>query len=175
MSKQIQYWGLTAAWTILIYSTLYIVRPICEFLKKYTPFNLIVWSIFVLISAWIIYLVFFHVRWRRASSYLLFSGIVVCYVVVLFWLKIPEERIHLIQYGILACLVVRALRLDLPPLAAYAGAFVLTSLLGLGDEGIQHVLSNRYFEWKDVYLNAVSGGLGLLLWSSFQKDETNTF
>ena len=174
MNKRIQYWGFATAWTILIYSTLYIVRPICEFLKKYTPFNAIVWGIFVLISVWIVYFVFFHVRWKRLSSYLLFFGIVVCYAAALFWLKIPEERIHLVQYGILVCLVLRALRLDWPPLAAYAGAFVLTSLLGLGDEGIQHILPNRYFEWKDVILNSVSAGLGLLLWLSFQKEKNRT-
>jgi len=170
MNKRVQYWGLTAAWTILIYSTLYIVRPVCEFLKKYTPFNAIIWGIFALVFVWIIYFILCHVRFRRASSYLLFFAIAACYAVALFWLKIPEERIHLIQYGVLACLVIRALKLDLPPLAAYAGAFVLTALLGLGDEGIQHILPNRYFEWKDVYLNAVSGALGLLLWMNFQKE-----
>ena len=171
MSERTQYWGLAAAWTILIYSTLYIVRPICDFLKQHTPFDAIVWGFFVFISAWIIYFVFFHVRLRGASSYGLFFGTVVCYSAALVWLKIPEERIHLIQYGILACLVVRALKLDFPPLAAYAGAFFLTSLLGLGDEGIQHILPNRYFEWKDVILNSVSAGLGLLLGLSFQKKE----
>jgi len=171
MNERIKCWGFAVVWTALIYSTLYIVRPICEFLKKYTPFNVIVWAALVLISAWIIYFIFFHLRWRRISSYLLFFGIVFCYSLTLLWLKIPEERIHLIQYGILVCLVIRALRLDLRPLAAYTGAFFLTSLLGFGDEGIQHIIPNRYFEWKDVILNSVSAGLGLLVWLSIHKEE----
>lgn len=174
MNKRTQYWGLAATWTALIYSTLYIVRPVCEFLKQHTPFDAIVWGTFVLIAAWMIYFIFIHVRWQRASSCLLFFGTGVCYIAALYLLKIPEERIHLIQYGVLACLLFRALRLNLPPLPAYVGAFLLTSLLGWTDEGIQHLLPNRYFEWKDCILNSVSAGLGLLLWSSLQKEECGT-
>ncbi len=168
MNKRTSHWALVIIWTGLIYSTLYIVRPICEFLKQYTPFDAIIWGLFVLTLIGIIYFVFFHVRRMKPLSYLLFFGTLACYAAALFWLKIPEERIHLIQYGILVCLLVRALRLDFPPSAAYAGAFVLTSLLGLGDEGIQHILPNRYFQWKDVILNSVSAALGLLLWLSLQ-------
>jgi len=170
MSKRIRYWAVAAAWVLLIYSTLYIVRPICEFLRKNTPFNAVIWGSFALILAMITYYIAFRVRWKKVSSYLLFFGIAVCYVAILFWLKMPEERIHLIQYGVLACLAVRALRLDMPPLVSYGIAFVLTSILGLVDEMIQHILPNRYFDWKDVRLNAISAGLGLFLRMSIKKE-----
>ena len=41
-------------------------------------------------------------------------------------------------------------------------ALVLTVLVGVGDESIQWILPQRFFEVKDVVLNAVSGVLGLL-------------
>lgn len=174
MSKRIQYWGWAVAWTVLIYSTLYIARPICEYLRKHTPFETLIWGIFGLISLWVVYLIVKHVRFKSVSSVVLFCATVVGYGVALFWLKIPEERIHLIQYGVLVCLVVRALRLDLKPVIAYPTAVVVTSLLGWGDEGIQYLLPNRYFDWKDVLLNAISAVLGLMLWLSFQKGSTQS-
>lgn len=173
MNKRVWGWGLVAAWTAFIYSTLYIVRPICEFLKKHAPFNEMIWIMFVLAAVGIISYVMFRLRWRRAGSYILLLSIVGVYAVILFWLKIPEERIHLIQYGVLACLTVRALQRDLFTVVVYPLAWILTSLLGLGDEGIQHLLPNRYFEWKDVGLNALSAALGLLLWMNFQIENSD--
>lgn len=161
-NKRWQSWALVVAWTMLIYSTLYIVRPVCEFLKAYTPFDVIVWIIFALLLGVLIY--FFLLRWPRQGLwyYVLLLGTVLVYIGMLWILKIPEERIHLIQYGVLVCLIVRALRFDFPIKLAFGGAFVLTSLLGLGDEIIQHFLPNRYFQWQDVLLNTVSAALGLL-------------
>jgi glycopeptide antibiotics resistance protein len=57
----------------------------------------------------------------------------------------------------------RALRIDFSSRAAYIASFVGTVLIGLGDECIQWVLPQRFFELKDVQLNALSGGLGLLI------------
>jgi len=48
-----------------------------------------------------------------------------------------------------------------PRIWPYAGAWALTTLLGLGDEGIQHLLPERYFVWTDVGLNALAAALAL--------------
>jgi glycopeptide antibiotics resistance protein len=55
------------------------------------------------------------------------------------------------------------LRLDLRPLWAYSASFVLAVCIGIGDECIQWVLPQRFFEVKDIELNAVSAILGLLV------------
>jgi VanZ family protein len=39
----------------------------------------------------------------------------------------------------------------------------VASVLGAGDEFIQWTLPNRVFEWKDVWLNILSAGLGMSL------------
>lgn len=57
----------------------------------------------------------------------------------------------------------RALRLDLSPRGAYLASLMLTIAVGFGDECIQWVLPQRFFELKDVQLNAVSGVLGLVI------------
>ena len=108
--------------------------------------------------------------WKRNAlrSLKTSSGVLLLVVVFMYgWflqsLTVPEEKVHLLEYGILAVLIYRALRCDCSPWVALAWAQMLTSLLGFGDEGIQYFLPNRYFEWKDVGLNAVSAVLALLL------------
>lgn len=75
----------------------------------------------------------------------------------------PAERLHLVEYGLVSVLLVRALLLDLSPRWAYLASLAMTAVVGFGDECIQWVLPQRFFELKDVQLNVISGGLGLLL------------
>ena len=59
--------------------------------------------------------------------------------------------------------LLRALRLDLRPLWAYSASFALAVCIGIGDECIQWVLPQRFFEVKDIELNAVSASFRVLL------------
>jgi glycopeptide antibiotics resistance protein len=77
--------------------------------------------------------------------------------------RFPAERLHLIEYGLLAFLVFKALLFDFPNAPSYGMAFAFSSLFGLMDEGIQYILPNRNFEWRDVVTNALASALGLLV------------
>ena len=77
--------------------------------------------------------------------------------------KFPAERLHLVEYGLMGYVLLRALRFDLRPALAYLASFALAVLIGIGDECIQWVLPQRFFEVKDIQLNALSAALGLLL------------
>ena len=83
----------------------------------------------------------------------------VCLAFLSFQLKIPAERIHFIEYGLLGIFVIRPYatgtwKFLLP-------AFLLVCLIGAGDELIQWFLPNRVGEWKDVGLNVIGGFFGL--------------
>lgn len=71
----------------------------------------------------------------------------------------PAEKLHFLYYGVLALLAFRALSFDLDGRWLAMGTIAAVSGIGLGDEVVQHFLPNRFFEWKDVALNAVSGAL----------------
>ena len=79
--------------------------------------------------------------------------------------KFPAERLHLIEYGLLACLSYRALRLDFSRAPAYVLAFLISAAFGYLDEMIQYVLPNRVFESRDVMTNVIASALGLLVMS----------
>ena len=98
------------------------------------------------------------------APYIAIALITPAYVYLLFALsRFPAERLHLLEYGLMAYLILRALQLDLTDRQAYPWSLVLTTVIGLGDEIVQWVLPGRYFEVKDVVLNMVSGGLALLV------------
>jgi VanZ family protein len=97
--------------------------------------------------------------------YLLSVLLMAAYTVLLIRFgQFPAERLHLLEYGMMAVLVHRALTADRDSrLADHGLALGLTILIGFGDETIQWILPQRFFELKDVGLNAVSGILGLAL------------
>lgn len=156
-------------WTLAIYITLYPVRPVCEFLKRTIPFELWINIFLAACLSGITILFFRKYKVTDFRGYVLLLITVSGYLYGLAAISHPEEKIHFIEYGILAYLVFRALRLDHGAWAAYAGALALTAALGWVDEGIQHLLPNRYYQTSDVVLNAVSGLLGLLLVYVFQR------
>jgi len=75
----------------------------------------------------------------------------------------PAEKTHFLTYGFLAWVVLRALDLESSSSRRYLAAVLIVGALGWIDEGIQYLLPRRYFEWKDVWLNLVSGAAVVLV------------
>jgi len=108
---------------------------------------------------------------RRKSTLSLLIIAIVAYVFGFIALKIPEEKIHFIEYGFLAYFVFRAISFDLKEEPfVYFLSLLLVSLIGWGDEGLQHILPNRYYQIQDVLLNSISGALGLYLTYIFRRE-----
>jgi len=162
LSQRNKYWLHASLWLLFLYGSIPFVRPICEKLREVAPFGVLVNSIFVIAF---ILICFFLIRRRRIRplTYVLLISAVILYAWGLIAIEIPEERVHFLQYGILAYFIYRAMRLDIKGFRAYAVVIVMTFFLGWIDEGIQHLTPGRYFGWKDVFLNAIGGILGLFL------------
>lgn len=119
---------------------------------------------------------------REALALLPFAAI---YLLILATMERAEEAFHFVEYGALAVLVHAALderhraraAAGLPPrrgarrLAAPAiGAVLITAAAGWLDEGIQHLLPERYYDLRDVVINTAAGvlavsALGALTWA----------
>ena len=87
------------------------------------------------------------------------------YGVALSWLNAQRlERTHLPEYGIAAWLAWRAVAPLMPDaFAGYATAAALASVIGLGDELLQGVTPGRYYDLRDVGMNALGAVLGVLV------------
>lgn len=169
--RRFKRWSHVGLCVGFIYSTLYIARPICEFLKQKTPFNIAINLSMLLLLVSIVVIFFKRVNIRRKSTCFLFLFGIGMYLIGLIWLQIPEEKVHFVEYGFLAFLVYKAVISDWKNPQSYLIACIITSLFGWGDEGIQYLLPNRYYQWQDVVLNAVSGGLGLYLTYVMGRDK----
>ncbi|QZY30626.1 VanZ family protein [Nocardioides coralli] len=92
-------------------------------------------------------------------------GVGAVYLLVLTRMAIPEERTHLIEYGVLALLLHEALREGVrcgrrTPLPSVL-AILAASLVGTVDEGLQWILPNRVFDPVDLGFNALAATLAV--------------
>ena len=112
---------------------------------------------------------------RRAPwwAYGVLGGAAVGYTLAFSWLRAQRlERTHLPEYGIVACLAWRAIEPVLPGrFAPYAAAAALTAVIGYGDELLQRVVPGRYYDLRDVAMNALGGLLALLVLAAVRAGE----
>lgn len=163
-------WIATVLYTLLIYSTLSVVRPLTEALRERGDLRLAVGLVFVAAGLALIgALVRRRAGWREWA--IIAAGAVV-YLVLLPLLERPEERLHLVQYGLLGVLLYAALgeRARAAPRAIGLAlrrpaptAVALATLLGWIDEGIQKLLPTRVYDLRDVGLNALAATLAVTL------------
>lgn len=71
------------------------------------------------------------------------------------------ERFHFVEYGLLTVLFYRAWRHDPLPVAILS-SLLSVFIVGTADEWIQWLVPGRVGEWRDVLLNGVAIGCGLL-------------
>jgi hypothetical protein len=84
------------------------------------------------------------------------------------------ERFHFIEYGLLTLLFFRVWR-GLPWRAAAVLSFTSVLLVGTFDEWIQWFVPDRVGEWRDVLLNSVAIGSGLLFALGLQGPATTSY
>ncbi len=75
-------------------------------------------------------------------------------------IRLPEERIHFIEYILLVAVAWKmwcAWGVPRPILAA----FVMSVAVGAVDESIQKLLPQRVFDWRDIGFNAFGAFLGM--------------
>jgi VanZ family protein len=118
----------------------------------------------------VLYFLIFRLKIRSAANYLWLIVIAVIYVY--FTLKrwrAPEEAIHFLEYGLLGYFLFRALSLSTRDKSIYLTAILIGSLAGIFDESIQWAVPRRYWDFRDVWLNALSGILfQVALWKGIR-------
>ena len=159
-------WGLVLLYIAFVYSTIPLMPQIWKILQEHTQGAIRYLGIGVI---GVVALVLLVQVWRSVGTRTLKPYIVLILVCPIYayllgrYATFPAERLHLVEYGFMGFVFLRALRIDFAAPNAYIMSFALTVLVGFGDECIQWVLPQRFFELKDVQLNAISGALGLLV------------
>ncbi len=156
-------WGWALAYIVFVYSTIPLLPEVWAALREYTQGAIShLGTVIIVLGA--LALVVQLVRKVRGEAWryvgLLLVGIAYAHLLGEF-ARFPAERLHLVEYGFMGYIIFRALRVDMDWRWAYLAAWAMAVLVGIGDECIQWVLPQRFFEVKDIQLNAVSAALGL--------------
>lgn len=87
-------------------------------------------------------------------------GVAAAYLMVFVRMSLPEERTHLIEYGVVAVFIYEALteraNQGRRGRAPFLLAVLATSVLGVLDECIQATLPNRVFALQDILFNVLA-------------------
>jgi len=135
------------------------VRPMSEAIVRAGAPRWLLGSAGVVFAAAVVGWAWYRLRPPLAGAATVIYGALVAYLRV-----VPNEIIHLAEYGVLSLLT----WWTLAPIAGRRApwtALALTSLVGLLDEWTQGATPGRFFDWRDVAVNAVAAavpiGLGV--------------
>jgi len=166
-------WIMVLLWVLTIYGTSAFVYNIVVFMIQNTPFGPITLLAVSAGLAFLAALAMHRLDLHNPWMYVCIGALVGLYVCALNLIRFPAERIHLIEYGLLAFLIWRALRFRCSLRVALPAAFGITIALGWIDEVIQYFEPSRHYQNSDVVLNAVSAVLALcwvVIFSRFRKE-----
>ncbi|MEQ8388781.1 MAG: VanZ family protein [Alphaproteobacteria bacterium] len=165
-------WLLAGGWGVVIYLTIPVARQLQDTVlaaaagwRGARAEDLFAWLVTLLAVVLVTALAIGLARQRRLMArHLLFLPLIVlAFAALAFSLDAsPVESLHLAQYGVLALLILRALSHRLRNLSAYPLAALLAGLVGFGDELVQWVLPQRFWDLRDIWLNFLGGALALL-------------
>lgn len=107
-----------------------------------------------------LYILIFRLKIRSVSNYiwLFLIGCTYVYFTLKLW-DSPEEAVHFLEYGLLGFFIFGALKLKIKDKTVYIAAFLIGCLIGIFDEILQWMVKGRFWDFRDVGLNALSSGL----------------
>lgn len=159
-------WAWAAACLALIYLSVPFVLPVSRFLRR----NGMLLPSLALLTLLLLTAFYRHLRRRAGGSGSAALGgaalVGFLYLGAAPFLRVPEEWVHLPEYGALGFLLHEALKADCRGAKRLAAGATALLLAGLGEELLQGISPERLFAWRDVFLN-LAGGIPpfvVLLW-----------
>lgn len=160
--ETIKRYSYAVVFTVIIYLTIPFARPVSNYLIEH---NLFTCSVYLIIALFIILCVIPVIRYTGFSiiNLIVIAVFFILYFSIVESYDVLAEKIHFVEYGILAFLILYAVKTHIKTFLAYPVSFAAVFFIGWGDEIIQHFIPERYYDFNDVILNAISGGLVLIL------------
>ena len=152
-------WIATIVVLVGIHSTIGIARPVSNILLNDRLLTPLFFAGMLLVG---ITILIYGINKNPNKSVIAVSfGIIAVYLMVLVRMEIPQERTHIIEYGVVAALIYQAFlerkkqesMIPFPALFAIAA----TAIFGTIDELIQGIMPNRVFDVRDILFNSLAG------------------
>ena len=168
--KVFQSWLHVIFYSLIIFSTVPIAWQLQKFVSDHlgkSVFTFFVLSILFLAFVSLVYYLIVKLKIRSPSNYIWTFIIGGCYAYFILQLKkAPIEAVHFLEYGLLGFFLFRALSLHAKDKTIFLIASLFSLLIGTFDEILQWIMPKRNWDFRDVGLNALSGGLfQLAVWN----------
>lgn len=173
--QRLSRWFVAAVYTALLFTLAWYVSAMWRWLTQALGTEAAGNTVDIavpLIGAVVLLLLILMLRVGRLGSYAWLFAVASGYAYLLtLYCEYPVERVHLIQYSLVAWVYFQALRLDTPDWTAYVGAACAVLVVGTADELIQHkYIEGRSGTLEDMITNWCAGGLGLVGLLALQKE-----
>jgi hypothetical protein len=184
--QRVRWISICSIYVSVLYATLPLGRPVITFMRRHldaSEQSLLMYGIFAAIGA--VFLGYILIRIRTFTlTALVCLGLLMglYYLEFSLLIKYPEERLHFLEYGLLALLLYKMYSIDFSGVKPYQLALITGSIIGYGDEVVQHCTQylpglfrilnitsvdpaafRRYFGWEDVRINILGVVYGLVL------------
>ena len=147
-----------------IYSLIFIGRPLSGYLRERDMLTNAFW-----VAIWLTLATVIWHGWKQKMGRLeigIWMGVAAVYLLVILRMAVPEERSHMIEYSVLAVFIHEALKERVsnggsvwhPALLA----ILITTGVGLLDEGIQFFVPSRIFDPVDMLFNTGAAVMAIL-------------
>ncbi len=161
-------------WIGLIYATIPFVRAVREVFTAHWPAELIAYAVIaVVLSTTVATILILRKRQPHIgrADLLWLAGVAAVFVVWTHHLMgQPEEAVHFLEYGVLGILLYRAFEDRVPDPTIYVVAVLTGLLVGSVDEIIQWLVPGRYWDFRDIILNAGAVALvQIAIWRLFKR------
>jgi hypothetical protein len=156
-------WVALGVWTALIFASIPTIRILQGWVAARFGSALFGYGVMAAVVAGLAWALVLLGRARGRIALIDLAWLAGIAIVYVWWTRRlwgqPEEAVHFVEYGVLGVLAWRAIRQRTPDAAAHLAAALLGTLIGTCDEIVQWVVPSRFFDLRDVALNAGSSAL----------------
>jgi hypothetical protein len=154
-------WTYVAAGVLVIYCTIPLARAFREAVNEQVGREMFLYvTLAVVLAVAIAAFVSLSRRKLPVNAYLCLFAIFLVFMAFVYSLReIPEEAVHVLEYGVLGLLVYRALTHRVRDYSIYILGSLIVGMIGILDEYIQWVVPSRYYELRDISINFCAGAL----------------
>jgi hypothetical protein len=156
-------WLAFAAWALLIFATVPFARPLERFVVEQLGAQAFLAAVLaaLALAAAFAWRAFAQLGVRARAALVLGAAL---YAGVAWRLRgNPVEAVHIVEYGVLGLLALRALALGARDALLAPGAALLAACVGLVDEGLQWLAPKRVWDLRDIGINALAAAGGPVL------------
>jgi VanZ family protein len=144
------------------------MRQLLELTVTIIPKSYVSLGIWIVLFCAPLSLVFFiRKNTPRFQDYLLPAAYILIGILLAILLELPEERVHIIKYGLLGFLTAKDFYSSRYNSLRYPIIFCLA--VGITDELFQSLLPYRVGDVRDVFFDSLSATLGALFYGSVNK------